>query len=387
MALFVALSATSPVNACSFFMIHDGTQVLAGNNEDYWDSDTWVWYVPADKTKHGCVFLGYGNRSPQGGMNDQGLFFDYAATDLNPITGSSQKPTYNGNFIYKVMRECATVEEALAVYDRYNLAFMAKAQVLICDATGDSVIIEGDAVLRKQGNYQITTNFYQSHVKNGRIPCERYKSMDRMLSAENEASVDLVLKTLAAVHQEGPISTQYSNICDLVNLRVYLYHFHNFQEVVTIDLREELAKGKHESRIRDLFNESFAARTYRLKRESKLNSKPPITIIALRSSTITLVIGSLIGVIVAVCVGWLRTGRVWKGIFGGALGALLGGSGTWLAATLIHALTGWPEDSSFLGNKPTLAVVPLLAIVLAVLGAVFGAVFSGRPRAEGDSSG
>ena len=86
MALFVALSATSPVNACSFFMIHDGTQVLAGNNEDYWDSDTWVWYVPADKTKHGCVFLGYGNRSPQGGMNDQGLFFDYAATDLNPIT-------------------------------------------------------------------------------------------------------------------------------------------------------------------------------------------------------------------------------------------------------------------------------------------------------------
>ena len=55
MGLLAALLAISPVSACSFFVIHDGTRVLVGNNEDFWNPDTWVWYVPAKKAKHGCV--------------------------------------------------------------------------------------------------------------------------------------------------------------------------------------------------------------------------------------------------------------------------------------------------------------------------------------------
>ena len=71
MALFVELFPMSSADACSFFVIHDGTRVLAGNNEDNWNPNIWVWYVPAETTKHGCVYFGYGNRFPQGGMNDQ----------------------------------------------------------------------------------------------------------------------------------------------------------------------------------------------------------------------------------------------------------------------------------------------------------------------------
>jgi hypothetical protein len=150
-----------------------------------------------------------------------------------------------------------------------------------------------------------------------------------------------------------------------------------------IDFREELAEGKRESRFRDYTNESSAARTHRRQWESKPSSNPApprnISIIAL-SSVVALFIGSLAGATVAVSMGWLKTGRVWKGIVGGTLGALLGGVGTSVVVTLFPALTGWPKDFFFWGDgpMPALIVVPLLAIVFAVLGAVWGAVIRGR---------
>lgn len=268
--LLSTLLIASPMNACSFFVIHDGTRVLAGNNEDYQDPDTWVWYVPAEKGKHGCVYFGYGNRFPQGGMNDRGLFFDGAATKSLPVkNGKGKKKLPLMTLLTRVLEECATVPEVIEFLKAHDLSDLAPAQLLYADGTGDSVLVEGDEMIRGSGEYQITTNFYQSEVKDGRIPCERYRIIDRKLENADEASVDLVRKTLASVHNEGKHPTQYSNIYDLVNLQVYLYHFHNFEEVVVIDLREELTKGKHEARIRDLFDETFAARSYRRQWERK----------------------------------------------------------------------------------------------------------------------
>ena len=110
MVLLAESFAISRANACSFFVIDDGTRVLAGNNEDLWNHDTWVWYVPAEKTKDGCVFFGYGNRFPQGGMNDQGLFYDVAATKVLPVkNGSGKKKLPLAKLLATVMEECANV--------------------------------------------------------------------------------------------------------------------------------------------------------------------------------------------------------------------------------------------------------------------------------------
>ena len=56
-------------------------------------------------------------------------------------------------------------------------------------------------------------------------------------------------KILEATHQEGRFPTQYSNIYDVKNQLIYLYHFHNFQKEYKIDLKKELAKGKHSYNI------------------------------------------------------------------------------------------------------------------------------------------
>ncbi|NQU28265.1 MAG: hypothetical protein HQ528_08265, partial [Candidatus Marinimicrobia bacterium] len=46
---------------------------------------------------------------------------------------------------------------------------------------------------------------------------------------------------------------QYSNIYDLKNGKIYLHHFHDFDNYIELDLAEELAQGFHEINIPDLF--------------------------------------------------------------------------------------------------------------------------------------
>jgi hypothetical protein len=74
-----------------------------------------------------------------------------------------------------------------------------------------------------------------------------------MLTDADEVSVDLCKRVLAATHQEGANPTLYSNVYDLKRRIVYLYHFHNFQNEVVIDLKKELAKGAHKLDLPGLF--------------------------------------------------------------------------------------------------------------------------------------
>ena len=199
----------------------------------------------------------------QGGMNSQGLFFDGFATAANKVTKSLDKPIFKGLLLDEAMSKCATVQEVVELFQQHNLASLEKAMLFFADRTGDAVIIEGDEFVRKNGPFQIVTNFYQSQVTSGPKPCERYNIAHRMLSEAEEPSLDLCRQVLAATHAEGKAVTLYSNIYDLTKGIVYLYHFHNFENVVVVDLEEELTKGAHEVDIASLFPRTFAAEQFR----------------------------------------------------------------------------------------------------------------------------
>jgi hypothetical protein len=66
-------------------------------------------------------------------------------------------------------------------------------------------------------------------------------------------SVELIRDILDEVHLENDYPTQYSTVYDLKNGMIYLYHFHNYGNVVIFDLKEELAKGYHSLTLADLF--------------------------------------------------------------------------------------------------------------------------------------
>jgi hypothetical protein len=253
--LFLFLS--SPTDGCTIIMVAKGKIVLAGNNEDWRNPKTKIWFIPATEGEYGRVCVGFDNMFAQGGMNDQGLFIDANAlspTGWEPIEG---KPDFQGALIDRILAECATVEDAIAFCDKYNIRGLAQARFPIADRTGASMVVEyGQGkvqYVRKTGIYQIATNFVISNVKGKTYPCTRYMVANKMLKNAEDISLDLVRGVLSATHQEGLYPTLYSNICDLKNGILYLYNFHNFEEVVKFNLEEELKKGRKVYDIPSLF--------------------------------------------------------------------------------------------------------------------------------------
>jgi penicillin V acylase-like amidase (Ntn superfamily) len=264
--------SASVAHSCTAFLATDGDVVLAGNNEDAVNPQTKVWFVPADDGRFGRVYFGF-DLNQEGGMNERGLFFDGFATAPHKVVRSTDKPVFTGLLIDKVMAECATVEEVLAVFEKYNLEFLERGMLIFGDARGDSAIIEGDDVVRKQGRFQVSTNFYQSQTPAGQEPCERYRIAVQMLEEADEVSVPLCRRILSAVHFEHGSYTLYSNIYDLRRRRVYLYHFHNFENVVVFDLAEELKKGRRILDLPSLFPPTFAAEEFARRQLRALEEK------------------------------------------------------------------------------------------------------------------
>ena len=67
---------------------------------------------------------------------------------------------------------------------------------------------------------------------------------------------------LKATHLEGRSQTLYSNIYDLQAKQVYVYHFHNFQDEVVIDLEEELERNPGVMDLPALFPPNTAAQAF-----------------------------------------------------------------------------------------------------------------------------
>jgi len=257
--------------SCTIFYASDGAVALAGNNEDYTNPFMTISYLPAEDGKFGRIYFGHGTAYPQGGMNEEGLFFDGATAEYVNVPYDSSKLAYDGSLILKAMEECSTVDAVLELYDRYDASGDWNGHYLIGDRLGNSAIIEPRAVIKGSGKYQIITNFLQSRTKPENSNDTRYHLASQLIEDSESLSVDLFRRILSATHWEeyggAMTTTLYSYICDLRNGDIYVYYFHNFEEVVRINLEQELKKGKRTCLISSLFSyESFAERRFKSER-------------------------------------------------------------------------------------------------------------------------
>jgi len=256
------------VMACTAFLATGDDGVLFGNNEDFTNPATKMWFIPGENEGYGVVYFGFDEIMAQGGMNEAGLAFDGFATQPKPVTGSGDKESYDGNLVHKVMTKCATVDEVLEVFAQYNLEYMKTFMFMFADAKGNSVIIEGDKVIRKNGPFQVVTNFYQSDDPTGQTAygegkvCARFEIANDLLKGVQRVNISDARKVLNATHMEGKSQTLYSMVYDLDDRLVYLYNFHDFENEVVIDLREELKKGAQLVDLSSLFPRNFARETY-----------------------------------------------------------------------------------------------------------------------------
>jgi hypothetical protein len=182
---------------CTVLYATDGEQMLGGNNEDYYNPLTKVWFIPGEDGSYGRVYFGFDDFHPQGGMNERGLFFDGLALDTTLPVPTEGKEPYAGNLADRAMAECATVECVVGIFGRYYAVDAWHWQYLFGDATGESAIVEAQEILRQRGGTQVATNFLQSSTPPERRTCWRYRTAaprlgqrEALIASRRDSDVD-----------------------------------------------------------------------------------------------------------------------------------------------------------------------------------------------------
>ncbi|MFX0118657.1 MAG: hypothetical protein ACFE9A_04680 [Candidatus Hodarchaeota archaeon] len=266
LALFCILASTTrSISACTIFTVSKGNKAFFGNNEDWYDPDTYIWFEQPKEGKYGGVFLGFGNYFPQGGMNEKGLCFDANALPEMPLDNHPELPYSQEWIVKQIIDECADISEALQLAKEFNWGTSMAYQVHLADALGNAVVIspgtDGELNFTRKNvgdGFLVSTNFNVGYPRNGWTPCWRYPIASEMLDSidhEDNLTLEILRDILDATHQEGTYATKYSNIFDLVLRDIYIYQNFNYTNVVKLNLEEELAKGKEEyTPISDLFS-------------------------------------------------------------------------------------------------------------------------------------
>ncbi len=259
LVLFVAVA----VYPCSIFMAVDGDTVLAANNEDYYlDVTPIVWVEPGRDGEHGRICWGFEEEKPrdfaQGGLNTKGLFFDAATTpdsDTKRIKGRKKAPDNMGD---AMLAACATVAEALAWLERWDLQLINNGHLLLADASGDGAVVElfgGELKVfrREQGNYVAATNFSFAQPGAGNYPCPRFEAVRKYFKDEQGAvspeAFREVLRSISVPRTRDESKgrdggTLYSNLCDLKQGTITFYRERDFDKPLVVSLEQELAKGQ-----------------------------------------------------------------------------------------------------------------------------------------------
>jgi hypothetical protein len=266
--LLLALFA-SPASPCTILVVARNGIVLAGANEDHSATEKyaghWVRFFPAEESGAlGYVSFGY-DFSPlvdQAALNEAGLFYDYNALPGRAGANQGAEPA-DILKLPEMLKTCRTVDEALEFMALYDFAGMAKAQMVIGDATGASAIVERHTVTRRDPgtDYQIGTNFRTSTTPRNRITCWRYKLCNTGLSKSKPVSVESVRRLLENSMPKGRRSVSwYTSIYDLKAAEIHLFRKGDSSKAVVIDLKRELENGKREIDMDDLMES--AARPY-----------------------------------------------------------------------------------------------------------------------------
>lgn len=269
-----AWTAASP---CTIVTMSRDGRVLIGNNEDWTDPRSKVWFVPASEDGYGRVLFGFENRFIQGGINEHGLFYD--ANALPPVdwTQAPGKPLFEDTFERQtgdsILASCATVADVIAFFESYSV-WLGGGKFVFADARGESITVEwsqgSDRITRRDGYYQISTNIPQWNIVPGEVDDPRFTIAQKVILSRGDVSLDTIRGVLAATHQEWSFPTMYSYICDLKSLVVHVYNFHNFEDAHVFDIRAELAKGAHDFNLPALFEVTPFASAQHEKNAPKL---------------------------------------------------------------------------------------------------------------------
>ena len=247
--LVVLLLNQIPVLPCTVIAVKGPGGLLVGNNEDASpDYPTKVWFLQPEVGSYGYLIFGFADGFAQGGMNDQGLVVGWAAgyeTDWSPMP---DKPNYPDNLTEKMLAECASVDEALVIFRRYNADGLQYARCMLADKEKSAIILWQNRRLRIipwDGRKQILG------YGEGRV--------EPRLARSPAIMVPELQSVMTQCIQRRPARTLYSVVYDLENREVTVFNVYNRGRkrrsrapAVRMNLIEELEKGNHFYDLPDL---------------------------------------------------------------------------------------------------------------------------------------
>ena len=259
--------------SCTILTVSKGGVVFYGNNEDWINPNTYIWSRSPEGGYRG-VYYGFDDLFPQGGVNEEGLTFDWNALPemrLNPSRGLPPAPDKFGEHL---LASTATVEEAIAYIRGLSWGPVVTGQIHLADGSGDAAVMGAGpdgvwAVTRKEpgDSYLVSTNFPLPAPQVGGYPCARYDRATAMLDqvvGGDELAADDIAEILSAVHQEGAgVNTVYASAIDLSRGILYLYHWYQFQEPFAITVEAAIDRFAEPTPIRQLFSQETVARAER----------------------------------------------------------------------------------------------------------------------------
>lgn len=244
--------------ACSILYYVDAKtgKIYVVNSEDYFlDVDAYIQIEPKAKNKFARLWYGWDNFA-QGGVNENGLFFDVAVTPKQKKIKGYKQP--KNNLGDKILAHCATVEEALAYLEKKKIA-LRNSHIMFGDKTGNAVVVEwveGKRKLHwKKNNKLIATNYLLSKPEAGNYPCYRYKSIEDRIKKMEESNEDItLLKVGNTFGQAGQIpsevekgrlgGTVYTSFINITDNKFFLSYKLSNKNVIKLDLNNEFTKKK-----------------------------------------------------------------------------------------------------------------------------------------------
>jgi len=235
--IFIFLISTLSViqsYACTIFVLTDRDKTLFFNNEDYTNSVTRIWFLPASKEHYGVAYVGFDNNWAQGGINSEGLAFDWVSGFQEQYVPNSKLSRARSNPSEKMLQTCASVSEAITFYKKYREPSFAYAKIMIVDKSGFSVIIGA-----RNGELYFDTSSQSRGFGYGE------RLLNDLLTKSTRPDMETGFPILQACYQQGEYATKYSSVYDLRSSEIFLVLPDSQKTIININLPTELAKGRH----------------------------------------------------------------------------------------------------------------------------------------------
>jgi tetratricopeptide (TPR) repeat protein len=237
-------------------------KTFVGNNEDYWNANTRIWFEKGKNGNYGCSYVGYAHLYPEGGINEKGLAFDGFSVPYREIRKDPNKPAYDTATLRKVMRSCQNTDEVYDLLSKYDRSALHSGMILFVDPGGKYLVVEGDTMIKGKDDKYLLSNFCPSKTKDlNEVKIPMYQSGRKLMEGQVDTSITFLKALSDTLHQSWPNNvggTLYTTIYDLNERTIRLYFYHYYTKSVTFRLDEELKKGdKTVVKIPELFPDNM----------------------------------------------------------------------------------------------------------------------------------